>query len=128
MGGRVASLAAADPDDPLPALGLLLLGYPLHAAGKPDRRRDTHFPALTMPVCFVSGTRDALAPTATLRRSARRVAGPVTLHWLDAADHGYRPLKASGRTIEDVLREVAETCVTWVRSLPAAGPRRRNTT
>jgi len=118
MGGRVASLIAADPDDPVPALGLLLLGYPLHPAGKPERRRDGHFGALTMPVCFLSGTRDALAPRAELTRAARRVAGPVTLHWLESADHGYRPLKSSGRSVDDVLAEVAETSVTWVQSLP----------
>jgi predicted alpha/beta-hydrolase family hydrolase len=118
MGGRVASLIAADPDDPVPALGLLLLGYPLHPAGKPERRRDGHFAALTMPVCFLSGTRDALAPRAELTRAARRVAGPVTLHWLESADHGYRPLKSSGRSVDDVLAEVAETSVTWVQSLP----------
>ncbi|MGZ4797245.1 MAG: alpha/beta family hydrolase, partial [Acidimicrobiia bacterium] len=34
MGGRYCSLVAADPDEPVPCLGLLLLGYPLHAAGK----------------------------------------------------------------------------------------------
>jgi len=118
MGGRVASLIAADPDDPVPALGLLLLGYPLHPAGKPEHRRDGHFAALTMPVCFLSGTRDALAPRAELTRAARRVAGPVTLHWLESADHGYRPLKSSGRSVDDVLAEVAETSVTWVQSLP----------
>ena len=118
MGGRIASLLAADPDDPVPALGLLLLGYPLHPAGRPDRRRDGHFGVLTMPVCFVSGTRDALAPRVELTRAATRVAGPVTLHWLESADHGYRPLKASGRTTDDVLAEVAETSVTFVQSLP----------
>jgi uncharacterized protein len=119
MGGRVCSLVAAAPEAPVPALGLLLLGYPLHPAGKPDRRRDDHFGALTMPVCFISGTRDALAPRATLTRSARKVDGAVTLHWLESADHGYRPLKASGRTAADVIAEVVETSVTWVRSLPA---------
>jgi uncharacterized protein len=126
MGGRVCSLVAADPEGPVPALGLLLLGYPLHPAGKPDRRRDDHFGALTMPVCFISGTRDALAPQATLTRSARKVHGPVTLHWLESADHGYRPLKASGRTAADVIAEVVETSVTWVQSLPAAGRDPRN--
>jgi hypothetical protein len=118
MGGRVCSLLVADAADPLPARGLLLLGYPLHPAGKPDRRRDEHFPALALPVCFLSGTRDALAPRAELAGAARRVAGPVTLHWLESADHGYRPLKASGRSTADVLVEAAETSVTWVQSLP----------
>ena len=122
MGGRIGSVVAADPDDPLPALGLLLLGYPLHPAGKPEQRRDGHFGALGMPVCFLSGTRDALAPRAELTRVVRRIAGPVTLHWLESADHGYRPLKASGRSVADVLAEVAETSVTWVQSLPEALP------
>jgi len=126
MGGRVASLVAADADDPVPALGLLLLGYPLHPAGRPERRRDAHFGALTMPVCFCSGTRDALAPRAELTRAARRVSGAVTLHWLESADHGYRPLKSSGRSVDDVLAEVAETSVTWVQSLPPPHPNHGN--
>jgi predicted alpha/beta-hydrolase family hydrolase len=117
MGGRIGSQVAADPDGPVPTLGLLLLGYPLHPAGKPDRRRDGHFPDLHVPVCFISGTRDALAPRAELTRSTRRIPGPVTVHWLESADHGYRPLKSSGRTIGQVLGEVAETSVTWLQSL-----------
>jgi hypothetical protein len=117
MGGRFTSLIAADETDPVPALGLLMLGYPLHPAGKPERRRDDHFPRLTCPVLFVSGTRDALAPHAALTKSAGKIAGAVTFHWLETADHGFRPLKASGRIIDDVLREVAEVSVSWVKSL-----------
>ena len=117
MGGRVCSQVVGDPEDPVPALGLLLLGYPLHPAGKPERRRDEHFARLRCPVLFVSGTRDALAPKAELTRSARKIKGDVTFHWLEPADHGFRPLKASGRSTDDVLAEAAETCVTWVKSL-----------
>lgn len=117
MGGRVCSQVVGDADDPVPAMGLLMLGYPLHPAGKPERRRDEHFPRLRCPVLFVSGTRDALAPKAELTRSARRIKGDVTFHWLESADHGFRPLKSSGRSIDDVLVEVAETCVTWVKAL-----------
>jgi uncharacterized protein len=68
-------------------------------------------------VLFVSGTRDSLAPRPRLTASARKVKGPVTLHWLETADHGFRPLKRSGLSIEAVLADVAETSVTWVRSL-----------
>jgi hypothetical protein len=95
----------------------LLLGYPLHAMGKPERRRDDHFASIHCPVLFVSGTRDSLAPKPALTRSAKKVRGPVTLHWLDTADHSFRPLKRSGRTIDDVLADVAETSVTWVEGL-----------
>jgi predicted alpha/beta-hydrolase family hydrolase len=128
MGGRIGSLVVADEDDPQPALGLLLLGYPLHPAGKPEKRRDGHFPRLDLPVCFVSGTRDSLAPQAELTRAAETIPGPVTLHWLDSADHGYRPLKASGRTLDDVLTEAAETSVTWVLGLDPSAPTDTKTT
>jgi uncharacterized protein len=118
MGGRYCSLVVGDPDDPLPALGLVMLSYPLHAAGKADQPRAGHFPGIRVPVLFVSGTRDSMAGRADLTRAARKVRGSVTFHWIDTADHGYRPLKASGRTLDDVLAEVASTTASWVADLP----------
>jgi predicted alpha/beta-hydrolase family hydrolase len=119
MGGRYCSMIVGAADDPVPALGLLLLGYPLHAPGKPDRQRVEHFPRVRVPCMFMSGTRDSLAGQAALADAVKAIKGPVTMHWLESADHGYRPLKASGRTIDDVAAEVAEVSVEWVRSLPA---------
>jgi len=98
MGGRYCSLAVGDPEDPLPALGLLLLGYPLHPAGKPDSLRVGHFPRLDVPVLFVSGDRDALAGKADLQHWVATIPGPVTFHWLAGADHGYRVPKSLGRS------------------------------
>jgi hypothetical protein len=66
----------------------------------------------------VSGTRDALGSQPALVDAAETVPGPVTLHWLETADHGFRPLKASGSTIGDVLADVAAFSVEWVRTLP----------
>lgn len=127
MGGRYCSMVVGAEDDPVPALGLLLLGYPLQAMGKPERRRDGHFTRLHCPTLFVSGTRDSLAPRAQLTRSVRKVKGPATLHWLESADHGFRPLKRSGLTVDDILTDVAETSVTWVRALgPSLDERRVN--
>jgi uncharacterized protein len=117
MGGRYCSMVVGDADDPLPALGLVMLSYPLHAAGKPDQPRMAHFPGIRVPILFVSGTRDSMAAKADLTKAARSVRGKVTFHWVDTADHGYRPLKASGRTSDDVLAEVAGTTVAWVAGL-----------
>lgn len=117
MGGRYCSLVVGAAEDPLPALGLLFLAYPLHAAGRPDQPRLEHFPRLRLPVLFVSGTRDALGSKPALTRAAELVEGPVEFHWLDTADHGYRPLKSSGRTTDDVLAEAAEASVEWIARL-----------
>ena len=98
--------------------GLVLLSYPLHAAGKPEKLRVEHFPGIRVPVLFVSGTRDSLAGKADLTKAAKAVRGTVSFHWIETADHGYRPLKASGRTAADVATEVAVTTVAWVAGLP----------
>lgn len=117
MGGRYCSLIVGADDDPVPALALLLLGYPLHAAGKPDQPRVEHFPRLLVPCLFVSGTRDSLASQDALTDAVKAIKGPVGMHWLESADHGYRPKKSSGRTIDDVADEAAEVSVDWVKSL-----------
>ena len=115
MGGRYCSLVVGSATDPLPALGLLFLAYPLHAAGKADQPRVEHFPRLTVPVLFASGTRDSLGVEARAHtRGAARSPARSRFHWIDTADHGYRPLKSSGRSTDDVLAEVAEVSADWV--------------
>ena len=118
MGGRYCSIVAGAEDEPVPCRGLVLLGYPLHPAGKPDQLRTGHFPRLRMPVLFISGTRDALAGRDALETAAKAIPGPVEFHWIDDADHGYRVPKRTGRDQADVLAEVAERAATWVTALP----------
>jgi predicted alpha/beta-hydrolase family hydrolase len=119
MGGRYCSLAVGDPEEPLPALGLLLLGYPLHPAGKPDNLRVEHFPRLQCPVLFVSGDRDALGGKADLERWAQTIPGSVDFHWLTGGDHGFRVPKAlGGRGEAAVMADVADASVAWVTRLP----------
>jgi predicted alpha/beta-hydrolase family hydrolase len=126
MGGRYCSMVAAGggsgvppgvDDDPVPALGLLLLGYPIHPAGAPERLRTEHFPRLGLPVLFVSGDRDTLAGRQALEKAARAIPGPVSMHFIEGVDHGYRSRRGTGRSQEDVLTEVAEVSSTWVNSL-----------
>jgi predicted alpha/beta-hydrolase family hydrolase len=120
MGGRYCSLAVGDADDPLPALGLLLLGYPLHPAGKPDSLRVEHFPRLQVPVLFLSGDRDALAGKPDLEKWAGTIPGPVDFHWLAGGDHGFRvPKSLGGKGEAATLAEVAEVSARWVADLPA---------
>jgi predicted alpha/beta-hydrolase family hydrolase len=110
MGGRAASMLAAEE---FPCDGLLLLAYPLHPAGKPEELRDAHLAKIKVPVLCLNGTRDALCRRDLMEGVIARLTGPWTLHWLEGADHGFHVLKSSGRTDEDVLREVAEACGTF---------------
>jgi predicted alpha/beta-hydrolase family hydrolase len=70
-GGRVASLAAADPARHYEAV--VLFSYPLHPPGSPGKAsaRVAHWPAITCPVLLLSGEADPMAPIATLREAVR---------------------------------------------------------
>lgn len=69
FGGRVASLAAAEPGAPYRAL--VLFSYPLHPPGSPERTaaRVAHWPAIRCPVLLLSGEADPFARIELLRTS-----------------------------------------------------------
>jgi uncharacterized protein len=113
MGGRICSMVAAETG----ALGLVLLGYPLHPPGKATQLRVEHFARLRMPTLFVSGTRDAFGTPTELRRHAKKLKGPVSFHWVETGDHGFKPLKSSGLTVDAVLAEVAGAVVEFVTGI-----------
>lgn len=71
FGGRVASLLAADHS----YAGLVLLSYPLHPPGSPDRWADrtAHFPQVACPVLLLSGDRDPFAKVELLRRAVEQL-------------------------------------------------------
>jgi len=74
-GGRMCSMAVAEG---LPAAGLVLLSYPLHPPGRPERLRVEHFPQVQVPVLFVSGDRDPFGSPEELAAHAAAIPAPVT--------------------------------------------------
>ncbi len=117
MGGRVASMLAADvrPDarpNARPCDGLLLLAYPLHPAGQPEKLRSAHLERIGVPVLCFNGTRDALCRRDLMEQAIGRLPR-WTMHWLEGADHGFHVLKSSGRTDPEVLAEVGDAYLAW---------------
>ena len=110
MGGRVATMMAADG---YPADGLILFAYPLHPSGQPDKLRDEHLPRIICPVLCMNGTKDDLCNRELMDSVVSRLPETFTMHWLEGADHSFHVPKRSGRTEEDVYREIAETSSAW---------------
>lgn len=118
MGGRIASLLAAEGGrDGEQCAGLLLLGYPLHPAGRPEQLRTAHWPALRVPVLFVQGDRDALCRTDLLARERAAHLAHVRsdLHVLAGGDHSF---KVRGRPQGEVAAEIVRVATAWLASLP----------
>ena len=116
FGGRMTSTAASE--SPLDGVtGLVFFAFPLHQPGKPDIKRAEHLGAVTVPMLFLSGTRDELAGMDLLRPVCEKLGRLATLHPLDTADHGFKTLKRSRKSEEDVFVEMARTAREWVSGL-----------
>lgn len=90
-GGRMASMAVAEgPDRPD---GLLLLSYPLHPPGRPEKARTAHLPDIAVPTVLVHGRRDPFASPEELADAAALIAGPTTIVEVAAA-HDLAPAKS----------------------------------
>ena len=101
MGGRMCSMAVAEG---MPAAALVLISYPLHPPGKPDQKRIDHFPSISVPCLFISGTRDAFGTPDELENATKAIKAAVTHVWLEGGDHGLRKKD----------REVAQAVGRWL--------------
>jgi predicted alpha/beta-hydrolase family hydrolase len=110
FGGRVASLAAAEPGAPYAAL--VCFSYPLHPPGAPERTdaRIAHWPAIACPVLLLSGESDPFARIDLLRAAVPRL------------PHGelvtYPRL---GHTLKPVLDDVLDRVARFVEGLAGTG-------
>lgn len=102
-GGRMCSMAVAEG---VRAAGLVLLSYPLHPPGKPDKLRVDHFEALDVPCLFISGHRDPFGTPEEFRRETSRIPGPVEFVWFDGG-HDPKPHD------DEIVAEVA----VWLKRL-----------
>ena len=93
MGGRMCSMAVAEG---LPAAGLVLLSYPLHPPGKPDKLRVDHFGDVAVPVLFVNGDRDPFGTPEEFEAHIGAISGDVTVHWLEGQGHNPKPRADAG--------------------------------
>jgi predicted alpha/beta-hydrolase family hydrolase len=113
LGGRMTSTAVAE--KPLPdSRGIVFLGFPLHAPGKPGTDRADHLQRVGIPMLFLQGSRDAFGGLDLLTPICKRLGERATLHVLEGADHGFRVPRSSGRTEADVLDELADVTAGWI--------------
>ncbi|WP_107851359.1 alpha/beta fold hydrolase [Oceanimonas marisflavi] len=109
MGGRMASLVA----DELAPAGLILLGFPFHPPGKPERFRGQHLATIKTPTLLLQGERDTFGNREAV--ADYDLADTVTTRWITDGDHGFKPRKASGATLERNLAQVVASMRNFIR-------------
>lgn len=109
-GGRMASHIVATGTD---VAGLVFLGYPLHAPGRPESIRDSHLYAIEAPMLFVEGTRDPFCPLPTLDKVIAKLPR-AELVVVDDGDHSLKVRKSSGRDTETAWSEAGAAIAEWI--------------
>ena len=116
MGGRAASMMGANGFN---CDGLLLLAYPLHPPGQPEKLRDAHLRSIEVPVLCFSGTRDPFCTRDLMEKALKTVKTRWDMQWIEGADHSFHVLKSSGKNDAQVLEEVANHTQRWLGTLTA---------
>jgi predicted alpha/beta-hydrolase family hydrolase len=116
FGGRMTSQAQAE--IALPHVrGLVFFGFPLHPAKQPSIDRGAHLFQVKIPMQFLQGTRDALAELPLIEPLATRLGRFATLTLFKDADHSFHVPTRSGRTDEQVRKEMSEVFAAWADSV-----------
>jgi predicted alpha/beta-hydrolase family hydrolase len=116
FGGRMTTTAQSE--EPLENVkGIVLFSFPLHMPGKPDTKRAEHLSNIKIPMLFLTGTRDEFADLELLKPVVKKLGKRATLHLLDTANHGYKILKKTRTSSEDVMVEIARVTAEWAAYL-----------
>jgi len=86
----------------------VLIAYPLHPPGRPEKLRIEHLPEIHVPCLFVSGTRDPFGTPDELESHTKVIPGPVTHVWVEGARH---ELKGADQRIVEAIQE-------WLPTMP----------
>lgn len=116
MGGRIASMLAAERGRDFPAKALVFFGYPLHAPGRRDQPRDAHLPDVTVPMLFIQGTDDSLATYSLMQDLVRRLGPLARLHTVEGGDHSFR-VRGARRTDEPIGRELGAVASAFIHEV-----------
>jgi predicted alpha/beta-hydrolase family hydrolase len=118
MGGRIGCHVSLEEK----VDGLVCFGYPLCAMGDRTKLRDEVLRALTMPILFVQGTRDALCPLDLLERVRGEIKAPNCLHVVEGGDHSLRvpkrQLQTTGETQPNIDQRILSAIAGFVDQWP----------
>jgi uncharacterized protein len=121
FGGRMASRAQAA--SPLPHVsGLVFVGFPLHAAGKPSTERAAHLFDVEIPMLFLQGSKDKLAEPTLISEVTQKLGSRATLRIINEADHSFHVPARSGRKDDEVIEEAADFFAVWLSRLGSDSP------
>ncbi|MEL6254447.1 MAG: alpha/beta family hydrolase [Bacteroidota bacterium] len=113
FGGRMTSLVASE-EAIKGVKGLIFFSFPLHAPGKPGIERAAHLSEISVPMLFVSGDRDTFTQQDLYKGVINDLGEKADLHLIHTAGHGFKYLKRTRTSIENVYEEAARVSHEWL--------------
>jgi predicted alpha/beta-hydrolase family hydrolase len=114
MGGRMATLLAADPQYAyLPIAGVFAYGYPFFTPKNREQARCQHFKDSRCPLYILHGDRDSFGkPEELAKLTLPKIAH---LHWIMQGNHDFIPLKSSGLHQGQLIAQLAKMTADCIR-------------
>jgi uncharacterized protein len=116
LGGRMASMLAAEEGAGFAAKALVFFGYPLHAPGRIEQLRDAHLFDVSVPMLFIQGTSDPLARFDLVQDLVRRLGAKALLHVVQGGDHSFR-VRGARRPDADIGQELGAVAAGFLREV-----------
>ncbi|NRB40574.1 MAG: alpha/beta fold hydrolase [Pseudomonadales bacterium] len=117
MGGRIASLLAADLPEDISIDALICLGFPFYAPKKqrePAFSRGEHLHHMQTPTLILQGERDHFGKAHEL--DDMPFADPVSYTFLDDGDHSFKPRVKSGFTLAQNIEKTVNLMAEFILS------------
>ena len=111
LGGRIASMVA----DECEVDGLVCLGYPFHAPGRPEKPRVDHLRDLRTPALICQGTRDPFGKPDEI--DGYELSPAIHVAYVEDGDHSLAPRKSSGRTAAQNLDQAIDDTARFLRRI-----------
>jgi len=123
LGGHFAAefVSGAAEGAALPAAGLVVLGYPLHAPGRQDRPNLAPLLGIRVPSLFFVGTRDPFCAPGELEPVLAGLPHPGRLSVVEGGDHSFLLPKSSGRAADDAYEVLGAEVAAFVREVARGG-------
>lgn len=114
MGGRIASLVAAQSSNENNIKGVACLGFPFHPIAKPGKLRTEHFPSIKQDLLIIQGERDVMGNKQEV--AGYNLPGNIQWLWLEDANHDLKPRVKSGFTDHDHLQKALDKLAVFIKN------------
>lgn len=115
LGGRIASMIAAELFAAKTINGIVCLGYPFHPQNKKDKLRTAHLQTIECPALIIQGERDPFGTRAEVKTYS--LDPRLQYQWLRDGDHDFVPRLRAGCTYEENMTVAADAVATFASSL-----------